>query len=49
MRQGHNPHKDLIIEDAFYNHQVLLSVYIPNQLGYFKDSIEYYNFVFNRF
>jgi len=38
MRQGHNPHKDLIIEEAFYNHQVVLPVYIPNQEGYFKDS-----------
>ena len=38
MRQGHNPHKDLTIEEAFYNHQVVLPVYIPNQEGYFKDS-----------
>jgi hypothetical protein len=38
MRQGHNPHKDIITEEAFYNHQVVLPVYIPNQEGYFKDS-----------
>jgi hypothetical protein len=38
MRQGHNPHKDLIIEEAFYNHQIVIPVYIPNQEGYFKDS-----------
>jgi hypothetical protein len=40
MRQGHNPHKDLIIEESFYNHQVVLPVYIPNQEGYFKDSFK---------
>jgi hypothetical protein len=40
MRQGHNPHKDLIIEKSFYNHQIVIPVYIPNEEGYFKDSFK---------
>lgn len=40
MRQGHNPHKDLIIEETVYNHQVVIPIYIPNQEGYFQDSFK---------
>lgn len=39
MRIGNNPHKDEEIPQSEYMHQVVIPVYIPNQDGYFKDSI----------
>jgi len=39
MRIGFNPHKDKIQEVSEYVHQVIIPVYIPNQEGYFKDSL----------
>jgi hypothetical protein len=38
MRIGFNPNKDKIREKNECFHQVILPVYIPNNLGYFKDS-----------
>ncbi len=40
MRIGLNPHKDKTIEPSDYIHQIVIPVYIPNQVGYFKDSFE---------
>jgi hypothetical protein len=39
MRVGYNPHKDKPQEDSGYLHQIIIPVYIPNQEGYFKDSL----------
>ena len=39
MRIGYNPHKDEILADTGYNHQVIIPVYIPAPDGYFKDSL----------
>ena len=39
MRIGFNPHKDMPNEGSSYIHQVVIPVYIPNQEGYFTDSI----------
>lgn len=39
MRIGLNPNKDSVIECSKYIHQVVIPVYIPNQEGYFKDSL----------
>ena len=39
MRIGHNPHKDEVILQSNYLHQVVIPVYIPHQEGYFKDSL----------
>ena len=40
MRIGHNPNKDAKIAKENYQHQVILPVYIPNDLGYFKDALK---------
>ena len=40
MRVGFNPHKDKQQPKSDYFHQVVIPVYIPNQKGYFKDSLE---------
>ena len=40
MRLGFNPHKDKQQIKSDYFHQVVIPVYIPNQEGYFKDSLE---------
>jgi hypothetical protein len=40
MRIGNNPHKDKAIRQSDYLHQVVIPVYIPNQEGYFKDSLQ---------
>lgn len=39
MRIGFNPNKDKIITASECFHQVIVPVYIPNQEGYFKDSL----------
>ena len=39
MRIGYNPHKDQVLEKSEFIHQVVMPVYIPNQDGYFKDSL----------
>lgn len=40
MRVGFNPHKDKFETESDYFHQVIIPVYIPNQEGYFKDSLD---------
>lgn len=40
MRVGNNPHKDKTQEQTTFLHQVIIPVYIPNQEGYFKDSLK---------
>lgn len=40
MRIGNNPHKDKVIVQSDYLHQVVIPVYIPHQEGYFKDSFK---------
>ncbi|MFI0430087.1 glycosyltransferase family A protein [Mariniflexile sp. HMF6888] len=40
MRVGLNPNKDKILETSRFTHQVVIPVYIPNQEGYFKDSLK---------
>ena len=40
MRIGFNPNKDKILTASEYFHQVIVPVYIPNQEGYFKDSLQ---------
>ena len=40
MRVGFNPNKDKPLVKSYYNHQVIVPVYIPNQEGYFKDSFQ---------
>ncbi|KIO54200.1 glycosyltransferase family A protein [Flavobacterium hibernum] len=40
MRVGYNPHKDQVNDESKYIHQIIIPVYIPNQEGYFKDSLE---------
>lgn len=39
MRIGDNPNKFSIEKVKHYNHQVIIPVYIPNEEGYFKDSL----------
>ena len=39
MRIGHNPQKDKIETPHPFFHQVVVPVYIPNEEGYFKDSL----------
>nr|WP_315149655.1 glycosyltransferase family A protein [uncultured Flavobacterium sp.] len=39
MRIGFNPHKDQPQDQSEYLHQIVIPVYIPNQEGYFKDSL----------
>ncbi|MFC4817355.1 MULTISPECIES: glycosyltransferase family A protein [unclassified Flavobacterium] len=40
MRIGYNPNKDKLLDKSDYFHQVIIPVYIPNQVGYFKDSLQ---------
>lgn len=40
MRLGFNPHKDEPQQESDCFHQVVVPVYIPNEEGYFKDSLE---------
>ena len=40
MRIGYNPNKDKEIQANDFFHQVIVPVYIPNQEGYFKDSLK---------
>lgn len=40
MRVGLNPNKDKASDVSQYLHQVIIPVYIPNQEGYFKDSLK---------
>jgi len=40
MRIGFNPQKDQPLEMPEFIHQVIIPVYIPNQEGYFKDSLK---------
>jgi hypothetical protein len=44
MRIGFNPNKDKIQEPHDFFHQVIVPVYIPNQEGYFKDSLKILDF-----
>ncbi|MFM2265058.1 MAG: hypothetical protein RLZ77_476 [Bacteroidota bacterium] len=39
MRVGYNPHKDQPIAEATFTHQVVIPVHIPQQDGYFADSL----------
>ena len=39
MRKGFNPQKDKVRKDPHFFHQVVVPVYIPNEEGYFKDSL----------
>ncbi|MBU3681278.1 MAG: glycosyltransferase [Flavobacterium sp.] len=39
MRVGLNPHKDQPLAEAVFTHQVIIPVHIPNQEGYFTDSL----------
>ena len=39
MRIGSNPNKDKTLAASTFLHQVVIPVYIPNQEGYFKDSL----------
>lgn len=39
MRVGYNPHKDQPIAEANFTHQVVIPVHIPQQDGYFADSL----------
>lgn len=39
MRTSYNPHKDQTISKSDFIHQVIIPVFIPNQEGYFKDSL----------
>jgi hypothetical protein len=40
MRVGFNPYKDEVLLKSQYLHQVIIPVYIPNQVGYFKHSFK---------
>ncbi len=39
MRKGLNPHKDKPLEQEVFIHQIIIPVFIPNQEGYFADSL----------
>lgn len=39
MRIGFNPNKDNQLEKSEYSHQIIIPVFIPNQEGYFIDSL----------
>lgn len=40
MRVGLNPNKDQSLPTSNYLHQIVIPVYVPNQEGYFKDSLK---------
>lgn len=40
MRKGLNPNKNKKAEASFFQHQVVIPVYIPNLKGYFKESLD---------
>jgi hypothetical protein len=40
MRVGFNPHKDQLLNQSDYFHQIIIPLYIPSQDGYFKDSFK---------
>jgi hypothetical protein len=40
MRVGFNPNKNQSHNESDYFHQIVIPVYIPNQEGYFKDSLQ---------
>ena len=40
MRKGYNPNKDKENIKLDYYHQVIIPVYIPTNLDYFKDSLK---------
>lgn len=40
MRIGKNPKKNDAFTDLSYTHQVVIPVYIPNEIGYFKDGLK---------
>tara|TARA_R110000868_G_scaffold360908_1_gene622957 strand:+ start:5658 stop:6668 length:1011 start_codon:yes stop_codon:yes gene_type:complete len=40
MRIGSNPNKNKKLEPSEYSHQIVIPIYIPNQEGYFKDSLK---------
>jgi len=39
MRVGYNPHKDQPLAQGDFTHQVIIPVHIPQQDGYFADSL----------
>ena len=39
MRVGYNPNKDKILTKNKEQHQLIVPVHIPNNEGYFKDSL----------
>lgn len=39
MRKGVNPNKSEVVGQSSFFHQVIIPVYIPNEEGYFKDSL----------
>lgn len=44
MRKGLNPNKDKINVSDDYFHQIIIPVYIPNNQGYFKDSLKVFQY-----
>jgi Glycosyl transferase family 2 len=44
MRICFNPNKDRLLSKSEYFHQVIIPVYIPNQEGYFKDSLQIFKY-----
>lgn len=40
MRIGNNPHKNKILQDNDFKHQIIIPIYIPNAEGYFKDGLK---------
>lgn len=40
MRIGGNPNKEVDQQKSFYQHQVIVPVYIPNEEGYFSDALK---------
>lgn len=44
MRVGFNPHKDIKQQKSDYFHQVIVPVHIPDQEGYFRDSLTIFKY-----
>ncbi|SEO49172.1 Glycosyl transferase family 2 [Flavobacterium sp. CF108] len=44
MRVGFNPNKDKLQQPNDFFHQVIIPVYIPNNEGYFKDSLKIFEY-----